>query len=659
MAKLLLVLLAAATIGCDGSLNIGNEPPGAEAIYGEAEVTVLTPYPSNRYTVPDAASPTGLRVRILPGGSTDLVADPMLEATFSELNKHDGFSTTGGVIVSFTAPLDVTGLAPPPEPSDSPSPIMDAAEFALPTSPFVLIDVDPMSPERGKARGLVARYWQQPKDDYFLHDEYVLIAQPAEPLRPRTRYLFAVTDALRAADGGPVHRSPLMSELLEGRASDAYAIEVGEGLATLASFGVERERVKLATSFTTMTVHDELLAAAKQVRTTGAPKLLEPWSLETAMQAPDKRLRLRAVYEATEYRNGTTGRFQIGADGAPKAQEQVGIEVFLAVSDAESSERRPLVIFQHGLAGDKDGCWGTAERLASLNAAVVAIDSPHHGTRAVDPDASATAVFKFFGIEIEDKSFVIGKARDNFRQMALDQLVLLELIESLKDTDLLPLGAPDGKPDFDTSRVLYIGHSFGAVQGATIFAMAPEISAAVWNVGGAGLTTLLRDSGTFGLLVKALTPPGVPPGEVARFFAVIQAIVDPGDPLNYARFGTLEALPGVDGWRARDVLVQEVLDDGIVPNSTSEALARAAHLALLDPLRPVSGLSADNGPLTGNLATGATGAMSQFDVTDGKRAKHGELYFTTEGVTQYLGFFQSALAKGRATVPPSYPNGHP
>src|SRR5690606_19465720 len=113
------------------------------------------------------------------------------------------------------------------------------------------------------------------------------------------------------------------------------------------------------------------------------------------------------------------------------------------------------------------------------------------------------------------------------RQMASDQLELVRLIESLGTLDLLPVGAPDGVPDLDTSRILYIGHSFGSVQGPTIMALAPEIKQAVWNVGGDGLMKLLRDSGTFGLLVNSFRPPMTPDGALGRFFAVTQAIVDP------------------------------------------------------------------------------------------------------------------------------------
>ncbi len=648
-----LLLLVA---GCSSAV-APPEPAGVEAIYGEPSATVLTPYPSDRYAVADAQSATGLRVHIVKGGTTDLVQGTGLEPTLAELNEHDGFSSAGGLIVTFSGPIDVTRIAKPADGTPPPAPLMDAAAFAQPSSPIVLVDVDPKSPEKGKARGLVPRYWEQPKDDYYLHDEFTLVAQPSEPLLPRTRYLFAVTDALKAADGGKVRRSAMMAALLAGSPAGPYATEIADGLKVLEGFGVSRDRVMLASAFTTMTVREPSIAMMKEVRAIGTPKLLKPWTVETPATPPDKRVRLRAVYESPDFRAGDE-RFKLDAQGAPIVQSKAGLEVFLAVSDATSQKRRPVVIFQHGLGGDKDGSWGASERLAPLDAAVFAIDSPHHGSRADDPanPSVVAATFSFFGISIKDKSFVIGKARDNFRQMAADQLGLVALIESLKDADLFPPGAPDGKPDFDTTRILYIGHSFGSVQGATIFAMSPEIGAAVWNVGGDVLTTLLRDSPTFAVLINTLRPPGISDGEIARFFAVIQAIVDPGDPINYARYCAVEAMPGVDGWKPRDVLVQEVIDDNIVPNSTSEALARAAHLTLIDPIRPVSGVPSGKSPLSANLATGATAVMSQFDVMNGTQtATHGELYFSTEGVAQYVSFFKSALSGAHATVQPSYP----
>jgi hypothetical protein len=624
-------------------------PPGVEAIYGPPDQTELTPYPSNRYTVP-ADTKTGLRVS-LPRGSPDLLMQPGGEITVAELEAMDGFSTTGGVIVSFTGPIDSTGLGRGPEGEPDSGEPRDALAYTDGNAPFVILDVDAASPERGKAVGLVTQVWEQPKDSYYTQDEYTLVARPATPLRPATRYLFALTDRVRARDGGPVRRSAATEALLAGGADGE---EVRAALGELESaLGIKRESVVLATTFTTASVTDGVIALGEAVRARALPTLTEPWAIETPL-AGDGRVRFRAVYEAPEYR-AADGEFEFDAAGAPVVQSLAGLEVFLAISDAATTEKRIPVIYGHGLGGDKDGCWGTADRLRDLNAAVFAIDSPHHGSRG-DGDA-ALAIAHFFGVDFEANAFVIGQGRDNFRQMAADQLELVRLIGTLDTLDILPPGAPDGVPDLDTSRILYIGHSFGSVQGATVFALAPEITHAVWNVGGASLMLLLRDSSTFStVVVGSLTPSGVHEGAVARFMTATQAIVDPGDPVNYARFAQLEPLPGVPGWSARDVLLQEVILDNIVPNSSTSALARAAGLPVMDAIRPVSGLDSVSGPLTANLASGATGAVSQFDTIEGgKSASHGELIFSPEGQAQYIEFFQSGLSNGHATIPKAYP----
>ncbi|MEZ4294685.1 MAG: hypothetical protein R3B70_06890 [Polyangiaceae bacterium] len=623
--------------------------PSIYAIYGQGPDTPLVPFPSNRYSKPDAASKTGLRVDIGPHNTGDSLALTYTSTT-AELNAKDGFSTVGGVAVGFTGPIDIHGIAID-EDADPPvtDPLRDASEYTDSAAPFLLVNVDDASPDRGKAQGLLPLWWSQAKDDYYLTDEHTLVAQPAVPLAPRTRYAFIVTRKLAAADGGTIGRTPEMQAVLDGSDPSEYAKSVRDALDVIEDgTGVAKSDVVLATVFTTATVHDEIAEMALTARTSPPPALIEPWTVETPMEA-DGRVRFRAVFEAPEFR-GADGKWHGPENGAPDVQEKVGLETFLAFSDGNSQSPRPVVLYAHGLGGTKDGCWGTAQRLAELNAAVIAIDSPEHGSRSVDPDKPLIATFRFFGIDPETEDFDIERARDNFRQMASDQLELVRFVKSLATLDILPPGAPDGIPDLDVSRILYIGHSFGSVQGPTIFALAPEIKHAVWNVGGAGLMPLLRDSGTFGLLVNALKPEGTPDGALGRFFAATQAIVDPGDPVNYARYGTLAGLPGVPAWEPRDVLLQEVVNDTIVPNSTSELLARAAGLVNMAPLTKVSGMAESGAPVTGNLPGGATGAMSQFDkIEGGKLATHGELIFSPEARAQYVKFFQTGLANGHAT----------
>lgn len=649
------LLLAALLLpACSDPAAIEPPLPSVTALYGPPAGAPLSPYPSDRYTTADATTATGRRVHLGP----DNAADPLVTAlpiTVDLLNEMDGFSTAGGVVVNFSGPIDARPLVLAPE-LEPPllGPIKDALEYTEPDSPLLLVDVDPASPERGKAVGIVPRYFPQEADG-VLPDDYTLVAQPAVPLRPATRYLFVVTDALRAASGGEVARAEETERLLNG--SDPYAEEVSLALDELdKSLGVPRERVRLATVFTTATVRAGIEAMATAARAMPPPALLSGWEIERPVQ-PDGRARFRAVYQAPEYR-GENGKWAF-AEGKPVVHEKVGLEVFLAFSDATQSGKRPVVIFGHGLGGDKDGSWGTADRLReihALGAAVVAIDSPEHGSRAANPDQNGLlAAFNFFGIDNATGEFDIGKARDNFRQMSSDQLELVRLVNELGALDILPAGAPDGEPDLDVSRILYIGHSFGSVQGPTILAIAPEIRQAVWNVGGDSLMMLLRDSGTFGLLADAMKPPGTPDGGLARFFAVTQAIVDPGDPINYARFGAQEPLGGVNGWTPRDVLLQVVMNDTIVPNSTSEALARAMGMTSMNGLRPVSGLPEAQGPLTGNGPQGSTLVMSQFDKMEGdKLAEHGGLIFSPEARAQYVHFFQSGLAGAHGEALPPY-----
>ncbi len=62
-------------------------------------------------------------------------------------------------------------------------------------------------------------------------------------------------------------------------------------------------------------------------------------------------------------------------------------------------------------------------------------------------------------------------------------------------------------------------------------------------------------------------PAGTADGALGRFFAMTQAIVDPGDPLNYARYGTLEALPGV-GHKTASVVMAQAFDVPAFPVDT-------------------------------------------------------------------------------------------
>lgn len=615
-------------------------PPTAPAVvlYGAQEETRLSPWPSNRYAKADATTKTGLRLDLRADTSADqVVREPAFAGTVSALNRLDGFSTIGPLVVGFSKEIDPAG-----------------AEKAM-----RIVDVDDASPTKGKAIDVLSLYYSTTDSDAVVED-YTLLVHPLEPLRQRTRYAFVMGEGIRTAKGGSLVVASSATERLLSDEPGEYAESVRRALPiALRATGWTKESVRIATVFTTASVRDVVEAIGSDRRAAPPPRQAAPFTLEKKGDGADKRARFVGRYEAPEYRRAKptagTGTFDVGADGRPVIQKTTALEAYLSFSDATRSGPRPIVVFGHGLGGDKDGVWGTAERLAQLGVAVVGIDAPEHGSRSDPPTKDGKSdlfqsVTGFFAANPETKQFDMERVRDNFRQMGSDQLELVRFLQTLGTLDLLPLGAPDGIPDLDTSRILYLGHSFGSVLGPLVGALSPEIVAACWNVGGSGLATLIRDSGLFSLLVDAFRPPGTPKADVAKFFAIAQAILDPGDPGNFARFTTLEPLPGVLAWRPKDVLLQEVQGDTIVPNTSTEILARALGLPLAGvATHPVPGAPLIGYPVRANLPSGATGALVQFETADGEAATHGELIFTEAARRQYVEFFRTAL-EGRAVV---------
>lgn len=261
----------------------------------------------------------------------------------------------------------------------------------------------------------------------------------------------------------------------------------------------------------------------------------------------------------------------------------------------------------------------------------------------------------FVGVDHGAKTLDVEIARDNFRQLASDQLRLVRLLGTLGSLDVLPVGAPDGIPDLDPTQIHYMGVSFGAVAGASVLALAPEIRSATVSVGGASLGSILRDSQTIQLLVEIMFPDGASNADFVRYVAMAQGIIDAGDPVNFAPFVARRPLPGVPGWRGTDVLVQEISNDKIIPNSATRMLTRALGGVQVEPvIESVPGLSVVPAPAVAG-AEGALVALSQFDRAGGAPADHRGFWLTEEARRQYVAFFRSALAGPRATITSSYP----
>ena len=61
----------------------------------------------------------------------------------------------------------------------------------------------------------------------------------------------------------------------------------------------------------------------------------------------------------------------------------------------------------------------------------------------------------------------------------------------------------DATPDFDGSRVFFVGQSLGSIVGLNFVTLEPTVSTAVLSVPGGGIAQMLNGSATFGPRIRA------------------------------------------------------------------------------------------------------------------------------------------------------------
>lgn len=255
----------------------------------------------------------------------------------------------------------------------------------------------------------------------------------------------------------------------------------------------------------------------------------------------------------------------------------------------------PVVIFQHGITGDRTNMFAMANAYCAQGFVVISIDLVLHGPSAATVAAgipqglngdfvnnTTTQPPGGDGLDPSGANFInlanLRMSRDNIRQSVVNLFYLTDAIMNGR-CDLDGNGMADLAPN-----VRFIGMSLGGIVGTVFVANEPSVTRAVLNVPGGRLSQLLVDSPTFSPSVLAgLAAQGVTPGTSAfvQFFLIAQTVVDDADPANYSE----EVLTGaLAGGTATQVLVQEMIGDAVVPNSATTDLVHAFTLAVVNPL---------------------------------------------------------------------------
>ncbi len=292
------------------------------------------------------------------------------------------------------------------------------------------------------------------------------------------------------------------------------------------------------------------------------------------------------------------------ANPMPVETARLNVPVLMTVPNAMSGQSRPgagwpVVIFQHGITGNRSQMLALADTMASIGFAVIAIDLPLHGITDTDPSqplgglyigntpfgAIPNASERTFDLQLQSEDgpdpsgtyFVnlqsLLTARDNLRQAQAD-LSILALNIPFIDLN------GDGLGDLDGSNINFVGLSLGAMTGVPFLTVEPTVGNGILSVPGGGIANLLAGSDTFGPVIRdGLAQAGVEPfsPDYFQFLLIAQTVIDSADPINW----------GARATATNSILLQQVAGDAVVPNAVA-----GAPLSGTEPLIRIMGLDA-------------------------------------------------------------------
>lgn len=570
----------------------------------------------------------------------------------------DGFGTTSGVFFRLDGDIDPSTLPATP------------AESRQPSASVFLIDVESASPT-ALERVPVEVHWDGARR--------LLVVRPwyGHALYEGRTYAAVVTNAVHAVDGSPLQPSPRFAAIRDAtsRPSDPTdATAYTEYTPVLTSSAVTRANVAGLAVFHVQHVSAELDQARSVIRDAPAPALTilrvaSGTALDDLLGTPTPADTLgtdvdggvvhshigtliEGTFPSPNFVAPTPlghGPFRHDAAGAIQVQSTNTVWMTVALPPGDVSHV-PVVVFQHGLGGDRSSIFAVADPLCAQGFAVAAIDIPFHGMRAdgtaldrfhtfgstagpdLYGDLGGTSVYVSF-VGVVDMSgpyvdFHPSYPRDVLRQSALDVMALVNVLDRSDWSGVGAMGGPT-TVGFSDAPIGFVGVSLGGIIGTTFVTGEPRVGAAVLNVTGGELTNLVAFSSSFNQTFFPLLLPaiGIDPASYAsaedytsdppRFLpeiALYQTLLDRGDSMSFAP---------VLATQSKNVLFQMAYDDETVPNQATEALARSANAAILGRAPRYSDLMMGTSPLVSNLVLGSVRVTRGLTVFD--PASHGLL----------------------------------
>ncbi|MFG1710937.1 alpha/beta hydrolase family protein [Nonomuraea sp. M3C6] len=604
--------VACAFLAVSGSVAV----QAVQASGADPAIGVLgTPFPSERWTVPDPTQLTGRRVA-LP--KPDCARQPSGCRDVAVLNRLDGFNLQPRLSIRFTGSIAVSSVS---------------------NSDVFLVRLRGGDRSGSRVLGINQIVWDPTSN--------TLHAEPDQFLDQDSTYALVVTTDVRDSHGRRIAGGGFSeSDKLGGsagyapegtgrgrdalRGAPAYHRELLKALPIVRrAAGVDPTRVASVTVFTTQSVTALMEKIRRQLDaappsparfdigpdgtravfsfptvtgisfnrqlTTHEPTSPSPVPIAALNNFPGSVGKLAfGSYRSPDYRTAAGVIPQVGTrTGTPTVQSTNTVYFNLVIpSGPRPAGGWPVAIFGHGFGDSKNNSpYLAAPALAHAGIAMIAINVAGHGLgpggtltvsradgvpvtfsaggRAVDQDGNG-AFDSTEGVNASPPDTLIFN-RDGLNQTTIDLMRLVRTIEAGVDID------GDGRPDLSRSKPYYFGQSFGGIYGTELLGLDPQVRTGVLNVGGGPIIEIGRLAPVFRPLIEQRL--------TARTPSLLNGGVD-----GFTEDVPLRDQPPVTSPAPGSLQIQTFLDDMEWASQSSNPVAWAPHLRLA----PLAGMSAKN-----------------------------------------------------------------
>jgi len=460
------------------------------------------PYPSDLFASADDNSKTGIKINI----SNALLNSNMLLVP-SEWHPDTLFAGADGFSAGTPILFEVGGAI---DPDTLP---LDGGDS------FLLIDS-----ETYEAVPVFSNMSKYALDRKRSTTDYLVQATPRKRLEYGATYIACLTKNLKKADGGDFTCSNGMMQAISNDGSDVSNF-YEPYIQIIEDNDISREEILSATVFTVRSrdsILGPIIKAAQSAYDREHPaKIL----YKKKIYNPSSKFSYKIygeilVTDFRDRRNEVDFTFSSGYSGNDE-----WVRFILYIPRTSKKFPAPVSIFGHGVAGKKEDAYNIAKANAELGVATIAIDQAGHGSRILREGWNTLAGILFGYRNFYDGSRIIS----SFYSAGYDQISVLKALEtSFRRLDV----NRDGRPDLDTSQIVYQGTSMGGSVGMMFAGVAPNLKGAYVSVAGSNISTFFGNSDFFNIHFSNKMPSNVPGADYAVFWAMAQQMLDHVDNLN-------------------------------------------------------------------------------------------------------------------------------